>query len=124
MYHKIARLVGVLTVGLLLQSCSQSTPYFMVTNTKSGHVCIQDMELSAGDPKAQTVAKIMYSYYGAIEGQNLGLYSGNTSEGCNGITQLDAPVPVPNIIISEDFYITYVEQPYLGITPVRPGTDN
>ena len=93
----------------------------MVTNTAAGNVCIENLQLAVTDPYAQQVGKIIYARYGVNEGEKL-LYSnpGRENLGCHEITANDAPVP--NLIISVEFYKEVIEPEYLGTAP-EPATN-
>lgn len=111
----------IIFVFLLLQSCSVVSYWFMVTNTAAGNVCIENLQLALTDPYAQQVGKIIYSRYGVEEGEKP-LYSnpGRENLACNEITANDAPVP--NLIISVEFYKEVIEPEYLGTAP-KPATN-
>jgi hypothetical protein len=112
----------ILCACLVLQSCSSYTYWFMVTNTQSGNLCVEGFELDVTDPYALKVSKILYARYGEKEGEKR-MYSG--SEGgkataCENIPEYKAPMP--NLIISVDFYKEVIEPEYLGTAP-KPGTN-
>jgi hypothetical protein len=99
-----------------IQACSEGHYYFLITNTKSGNLCVENFELSATDPYALKVSKILYARYGEGEGEKK-MYAGSIGgrSACDKLTEYDAPRP--NLIISVEFYKTVIEPEYLGVPP-------
>ncbi|MEO6292651.1 MAG: hypothetical protein ABIO88_08520, partial [Burkholderiaceae bacterium] len=52
--------------ALVLQACgsSASDSFFEVTNTNSGHVCVEGLDVTADSSEGQTAAGKLYAYYG------------------------------------------------------------
>jgi hypothetical protein len=106
----------MLCACLFLQSCSIPLHWLMVTNTKSGNLCIEDMHLSVDDPYVQQVAKIIYARYGLGDGDHFAYSSDDHSE--SGCMYAESPVvPKANLIISFEFYKYVIEPEYLGTVP-------
>jgi hypothetical protein len=119
-FNKMARISLIATLCLVLQSCYVQQYWFMVTNTKSGNVCIDGFELASTDPYAQQVGKSIYARYGENEGEKV-FYSSEDpdpytiSSGCELINS--TTTPNANLIISVEFYKNVIEPEYLGIPP-------
>ena len=111
---KYFRILHICIASLILQSCSEVHYYFLITNTKSGNLCVEDFELAITDPYAQKVSKILYARYGEGSGEKR-MYAGNIGgfSACENITVYDAPKP--NLIISVEFYKNVIEPEYLGV---------
>lgn len=99
---------------IALQSCSEGHYWFLITNTKSGNVCVENFELTTTDPYALKVSKILYARYGEAEGEKR-MYAGSLggTSACDKLTEYDAPRP--NLIISVEFYKNVIEPEYLGL---------
>jgi hypothetical protein len=114
----IFKIVAIFFLSFFLQSCSYPDYWFMVTNTKAGNVCVEDMELAVTDPKAKEVSTILYARYGANEGEKK-MYANPGGFGkCSEIREYEAPIP--NLIISVEFYQQVIEPEYHGR---KPSTD-
>ena len=66
-------LAGLISgAALVLQACGGggSSDYaFLVTNTNSGHVCVEGLDVKATSAEAQTNATALYYYYGYRGGE-------------------------------------------------------
>ena len=84
---KYFRILHICIASLILQSCSEVHYYFLITNTKSGNLCVEDFELAITDPYAQKVSKILYARYGEGAGEKR-MYAGNIGgfSACENIT--------------------------------------
>ena len=111
---KYFRILLICISGLVAQACSEGHYYFLITNTKTGNLCVENFELAVTDPYAQKVSKILYARYGEGSGEKK-MYAGSLlgSSACEAITDRDAPRP--NLIISVEFYKQVIEPEYLGI---------
>lgn len=114
--HNYFRVTFFILACLFVQACSEGHYYFLITNTKSGNVCVENFELSATDTYALKVSKILYARYGEGEGEKK-MYAGSIggTSACDKLTEYDAPRP--NLIISVEFYKTVIEPEYLGANP-------
>ena len=113
---KYFRILLICIASLILQSCTFPIYWFMVTNTASGNVCVEDFELSAVDPYAQKVSKILYARYGENGGEKFMFSNTDTSfYRCDRADLSSIGAPKSNLIISVEFYKNVIEPEYLGI---------
>lgn len=79
-FKKMAQ-IGLLSgAALVLQACGggSSDSFFQVTNTNSGHVCVEGLNIAADSTEGQAAAAKLYAYYGYRGGEQK-LYSGEVS---------------------------------------------
>lgn len=117
------KFILIFGLSLVLQSCSIPQYWFMVSNTNSGNVCVEELELAVSDPYAQTVAKILYARYGSNGGERT-MYSNSVSNSssCIYAESIYDGIPKANLIISVEFYKEVIEPEYLGTAP-EPATN-
>lgn len=103
--------VAVLSSTLLLQACgggdSVADSFFMVINTKQGHVCVYDSAVRANTAEAQQMGNVLYYYYGYRGGEQLA-YSGDVS--CSLAKSIGARDP--DVVISNEFYLNTIIPAY------------
>jgi hypothetical protein len=110
----VKKLMGICAVSasaFLLQACgggdSLADSFFMVTNTKQGHVCVYDSAVRANTAEAQQMGGVLYFYYGYRGGEQIG-YSGDVS--CSLAKSIGARDP--DVVISNDFYLKTIIPAY------------
>jgi hypothetical protein len=87
--------------ALTLQACgsSASDSFFQATNTNSGHVCVEGLNIAADSAEAQVAGAKLYAYYGYRGGEQK-LYSGEVS--CSNAKIIGGRDS--DLTISVDFY--------------------
>lgn len=108
--NKYFSAVLILCASMLLQSCGSpgeiQDNFFLVTNTNSGHVCVEYLVGKTDPPDAQTEddAAALYSYFG-YKGGDQKIYSGPVP--CSRAKEISGYEPDVVVSLQEYFQVIY-----------------